>query len=85
MLTKNDLQQIGKVIDDRLGSKLDEKLNPIKTTLGLVQKDLKDVKKRVGKIEKTVDVMAKLFDAEDVRLGKRVATIEKHLDLTSKN
>ncbi|MEK7159883.1 MAG: hypothetical protein AAB702_00165 [Patescibacteria group bacterium] len=70
MLTNNDLQQIGEVIDERLG----KRLNPI-------EKDIKDVKKRVKKIEKTVDVMIDQFDGEIVRTQKRVSRIENHLNL----
>ncbi len=70
MLTKSDLQQIGGVIDERLG----KRLNPI-------EKDLKDVKKIVRKIEKTVDVVIDHFDREIVRTQKRVAIIEDNLNL----
>ncbi len=45
MLTKRDLEMIGDLVDIKLDSKLDLKLEPIK-------KDLGDVKKRVRKIEK---------------------------------
>ena len=68
-LTKNDLLQIRTVV---------------KGEIEPLAKDLTDVKKRVKKIEKNVDVMARLFGAEDVRLAKRVSKIEEHLNL-SKN
>lgn len=69
-LTKNDLIQIRTVVKDEI--------EPL-------ARDLKDVKTRVKKIEKNVDVMARLFDAEDVKLAKRVSKIEEHLGLPSKN
>lgn len=76
MLTKTDLQQIGKIVDDRLDQKLDEKLEPIK-------KDLKYLKKKVNRIDKTVSLTVKNYDEVDVRLEKRVRKIEEHIGLTS--
>lgn len=70
MLTKTDLQLIGSVVDE----KLDIKLAPIK-------KDLTDVKKRVRKIEKTVDLITKNYDEGDTKLSRRVTKIEEHLQI----
>lgn len=60
-------------------------LNQIKKIVEPLGKDIKDVKKRVKRIEKTTDVMIKVFDREDVKLHKRVTKIEEHLGFTSKN
>lgn len=76
-LTKSDLLQIGKVIEN--------KLEPVRKDISEVKSDLKDVKKRVRKTEKTVDVIARLYDAQDVKLAKRVVRIEQHLDLPPEN
>ncbi len=46
-----------------------------------VKKDLTDIKKRVKRIEKTVDVMNDQFDREIVRTQKRVDGIEENLNL----
>lgn len=70
MLTKIDLQLIGSVVDE----KLDIKLAPVK-------KDLTDVKKRVRKIEKTVDLITKNYDEGDTKLSRRVTKIEEHLQI----
>lgn len=91
MLTKTDLQQIGKVIDE----KLDIKLKPIKTDVGVLkqdltgltqgitnlQKDMKDVKKDLKYIKKSVNLVVKNYDEGDVMLGKRVTKIEEHLQI----
>lgn len=65
-LTKDDLKEIGKIVQSELV--------PVKN-------DLRDVKKRVIKIEKNVESMLGFLDAEDVSLHKRISKIEKHLDL----
>lgn len=72
MLTKTDLNQIGQVIDE----KLDFKLKPIK-------KDLKYLKKKVDRINKTVSLTVKNYDEGDVKLERRVRKIEAHVGLTS--
>ena len=70
MLTKTDLSQIGKVIDERL----DEKLEPVK-------KDLTSLKKDVKYLKKTVDIIVANYDEADVKLERRVKRIEHHLAL----
>ncbi len=40
MLTKNDLANIGKVVDQKLDAKLDEKLDPIKKKIDSIDKKL---------------------------------------------
>lgn len=56
-------------------------LKQIKNLIDPLSLDIKDVKKRVKKIEKTVDVMIDQFDGEIVRTQKRVGVIEDHLNL----
>lgn len=72
MLTKTDLSQIRGVVREEVDiiveKKLDSKLKPIK-------KDLRYLKK-------TVDLVVKNYDEEDVKLGKRVSKIEEHIGLT---
>lgn len=70
MVTKSDLKQIGNVVD--------EKLDPIK-------KDLKYLKKKVNRIDKTLSLTVKNYDEGDVKLERRVKIIEKHLDLPENN
>lgn len=75
MLTKNDLSQIGNVVD--------EKLEPVKKDLTVLRKDVKYLKKKVNRIDRTLSLTVKNYDEEDVKLGRRVARIEDHIGLTS--
>lgn len=74
MLTKNDLQQIQKVVD----TSLEQKLDPVKT-------DLKYLRKKVNRINKTVGIIVKNYDEGDVKLAKRIKKIEQHLALSEQN
>ncbi|HEU5379613.1 MAG TPA: hypothetical protein VFV38_29675 [Ktedonobacteraceae bacterium] len=65
MLTQDDLQQIGKVIDARL----DQKLEPIKT-------DLQGVKTEVHAVK--ADVQGVKTDLQEVKQG--LARVEQKLD-----
>lgn len=71
MLYSSDLTQIKKL--------LVAEIDPLKKDLGSLKTDIKDVKKRVRKTEKTVDIMIDLFDKEIVGTQKRVTRIEEHL------
>lgn len=68
MLTKLDLSQIGKIVQNEI--------EPVK-------KDIKSLKKNVRYIKKTVDVMIDLFDTQNIKLIKRVNKIEAHLGFTN--
>ena len=82
MLTKNDLSQIKTIVEEVVDTKLEEKLeSKLEEKLTPVKKDLHSIKTRLRRVEKTVDVMAKVFDRQDVRLHKRVERIETHLHL----
>lgn len=74
-----------KNVEVRLDNVQKEIKETIVTGLEPVKKDMKYLKKKVNRIDKTVHVMAKLFETEDVLLNKRVAKIEAHLGLASKN
>jgi Na+/phosphate symporter len=82
MLTKNDLNQIRSVVheevDEIVDGKLDKKLEPIK-------KDLTYLKKKINRIDRTLNLTVKNYDEGDVRLEKRVRRIEHHLALPEKN
>jgi len=66
-------------------NELDDRMKNVEIRTDSVGKDVKDIKKRVRKIEKTVDIVARLYDAQDVKLAKRVTRIEHHLDLPREN
>jgi hypothetical protein len=66
MFTDEQLQQLRSVIQ--------EENEPLK-------KELKIVKRSVQKIERTVGVLIKRTDNEDVALRRRVERVEDHLSL----
>ncbi len=55
--------------------------NVIREEVEPVKKDLKTLKRSVRKIEKTVDILIRRTDEEDVALRRRVERIEDHLGL----
>lgn len=67
MLTKSDITQIREVIQGEIETAFDRELKPIK-------KDLRCLKK-------TLNIVIKNYDEGDVKLGRRVTRIEKHLGL----
>lgn len=69
-MNKNDLNQISKLLDE----KLDIKLKPIHNELkkhGIILKSLK----------KDQDIMSKLLDNEQMQQRKRLTNIEKHIGI----
>ncbi len=46
-----------------------------------IEIDLKDIKKRVRKTEKTVDIMIDMFDKDIIAVGKRVEKVKQYLSL----
>jgi len=87
-LTKSDLQQIGNVVDERLGKRLtpvEKRLGNIEERLNPVEKGIKALRKDVRYLKKTVDIIAGNYDEGDVLLARRVKKIEEHLSLPSGN
>lgn len=85
MLTKNDLQQIGSIMDERLEKSLGtigQRLGTIEHRLDPIEKDLKYLKKKVNKMNKTLNIVAKNYDEGDIKLEKRIKRIERHMDIT---
>lgn len=58
---------------------LDDRMKNAEIRLDVVGKDVKDTQKRVKKIEKFVDIIARNYDYADVKIEKRVRRIEQHL------
>lgn len=73
MLTDNDLQKIGRLIDQRLEAQLESKLD----------KHLRSIKKDIRTLRKDQSIMLKALNLDDMMLLKRVKRIENHLDLSS--
>lgn len=77
MLTKNDLEQIGKVVDERL----EKRLGPVEQRLGNVEQRFDPIKQRLDNVEQKLDPISK-----DLKyLKKKVNRINKTLDLVVKN
>lgn len=71
-------------LDDRVKN-VEIKLSDVGDQVEETRKDVVDVKKRVGKIEETVDLIAKNYDEGDVILARRVKKIEEHVGLPTQN
>jgi hypothetical protein len=69
MLTNEDLQQIGKLLE------------PLNTRLAGLEKNLAIVKSDVKKVKKDVSVLVRSTNREDMHLMNRVERIDHHLGL----
>lgn len=83
-MNKNDLNQISKLLDE----KLDIKLTPIHNELkkhGIILeehgKELKKHGKLLRSLKKDQDIMSKLLDSEQMQQRKRLTNIEKHIGI----
>lgn len=94
MLTKTDLNQIRGVVYEEVDGITEDKLKPIRKELSQIgqvideklapiKKDLKYLKKKVNRIDKTVNVIVENYDEADIKSGRRVRKIEEHIGLTS--
>ena len=82
MLTKIDLSQIREIVHEEVDVIVEEKLNSkLKLELEPIKKDLKYLKKKVNRIDETVNLIVANYDEADVKLERRVKKIEQHLVL----
>ena len=85
-LTTDDLQAIGTLIDQKLEEKLEqkfeEKLEPIKQELAVHSKTLKYLKKKVNRMDKTLDIVARTYDQRIIVNAKDIERINDHLGLS---
>ena len=85
MLTKQDLNAIGNLIDERLESKLEskfqEKLTPIHNDIKNLQKDMTTVKKGVHKLRKDLTKTIYFFDKADLSTREKVNKTRSELGL----
>ena len=72
MLTKNDLKQI-EILVDRI---LEAKLKPLTV-------EIKELHRRVKKMERDLKLITNYFDREYLDHDKRITRIETHLGLQS--
>lgn len=83
MLEKDDLIKIKEIVEDVVEKKLEEKLEQ-KLEEKLEQKleqKLKPIHKKLNKLQKDMDLIARSTDKDLTRTMHRVTRIEKHLDL----
>lgn len=81
MLTKQDLNAIGELIDTKLESKLEEKLTPIHNNIKNLQKDMTIVKKGVHKLRKDLTKTIYFFDKADLSTREKVNKTRGELGL----
>ena len=71
MLTNDDLNKIGQIIDEKLDNKFDLKLKPLKNDLKKIRKDLEFV---VGSLDKQRWNLEQKFDSHVSHPPKAFAT-----------
>jgi peptidoglycan hydrolase CwlO-like protein len=81
MLTKDDLKQIGSIVD----TKIDKQLDPVKKDIADLKKDMKTVKRDMGETRNDIKTLRAYFDRDYVNLRKRIDRIEEHLGVPDKN
>jgi hypothetical protein len=69
-------QETRAIIQQETRAIIQEELQPVK-------KDIKKIDRRLKRLTKTVDIMGRRFDEEDVNLHKRITKIEDHLGLAN--
>ena len=75
MLTKQDLNAIGNLIDTKLESKLEEKLRPIHKDIKVIKKDLKKLQ---GDLTSTINY----FDKRDDSVKSAIIKTRRELNLS---
>lgn len=82
MLDKNDLQQIGQLLDSRLRP-IDSRLKPIEEDLRAVKRSVKNLEADSRKIRKDINIIINTFDNEYLDLRQRVERIEEKVGLVT--
>lgn len=77
MLTKQDLNAIGELVD----TKLEKKLTPIHNDIKNLQKDVTTVKKDVCKLRKDLTKTINFFDKADISTREKVNKTRTELGL----
>ena len=74
MLTKNDLQQIKAIVKTEVNGAIQSQVPPIVT--GILQKELKPVKKDLKKIRRDLEFAVGVLDRDRWKVEKRVEVLE---------
>lgn len=79
-LTEDIQQMLEKVLDCYLKPVI-LRLDLIEQRLGNIEKDQKKLEARVKRVQKTIDLVIKVFDKDINQVRKRVDKIEGHLGM----
>ena len=82
MLTKQDLRQIGEVIEVKLRP-IDEKVTGLDEKVTKLEKSQKALKKTLNRVAREQQAILGFLNKEDVETRKRVDRIEDYLGLSS--
>ena len=91
MLTKQDLDALGNLIDEKLDIKLEEKLeskleekleSKLEEKLKPIHDDIKTIKKDVKKLRKDLDDTINFFDKEDLVTRKKINKTRNELGMS---
>ena len=81
MLTQDDLQAIGKIINEKIG--------PLETRMSSFDKKLVLLDKKTNRgfksVDRKLDVIINYFDHQDIDIRNRLNRIELHLGLATLN
>lgn len=97
MLTKQDLKNIGDLIESKLETKLEEKLesklnekletifesklSPIQKDLSVIKKDITEIKKDIKRIDKNMERDFGFHETQNRYVIKNVQQVQKHLSI----
>lgn len=83
-LTKQDLQAIATVVDERLEVKLEEKLEvKLEEKLAPIRKDIKSIKREVKVIRSALNGIAADFDTRTADNTRRIVRLENHVGIAT--
>ena len=82
MLTKNDLSQIGEIVQNETRKIVQvETRKIVQEEIAPLKKDIKTLKSDVTEIRKDIKKIVNFFDREYLELRNRVENIEQHLGI----
>ena len=84
MLTKNDLQQIGELLDSRL-EPIKQDVGTLKSDVGTLKSDVGTLKSDVGTLKSDVDVLKKQAKITNKRLRKVEKDVSVAINMFDQN
>lgn len=82
MLTKDDLEQIGRVVDEKIAplSQAVQKIAPLYQDVQGLKKGVKAIKSDTRYLRKSINLLIEYVEREDMKLKKRIEQIEERLE-----